>query len=128
MMANLDLVEDINRVKRQIANWTLWLIPPQRYAYLAYADAVDRYIQTLRMEILANEPHLFEGRVVTIEGFKYLRTKRGESGHWIASSRDIDVYLDKKPTKNITIKGKISLNKTGRAQIRAPVLDSHKQP
>jgi hypothetical protein len=117
MMANLDLVEDINGVKRGIANWTLWLIPPQRYAYLAYADAVDRYIQTLRMEILANEPELFAGRTVTIENFRYLRLSRDKSGTWIASSRDIDIYLDEKPGRIIEIKGEIRLNESGRVVI-----------
>lgn len=129
MMDNLDLAESINKTKRSIAFWTLWLIPPQRKAYIAYADSVDQYVQTLRMEILANEPELFENRTVTIDSFRYLNISRTESGGWVASSRDIDIYLPDKPDAQIDITGQIRLNKSGRVYIEyTGIKKEHKAP
>jgi len=116
--SNLDLVERINQTKRTVATWTLWLIPPQRYAYLAYADSVDRYIHTLRQEILANSPECLLNRHVSIEGFRYLSAKKLKNSAWELRNRDISVIVAEKPQgRTVSVSGILRMSDSGRLEI-----------
>jgi hypothetical protein len=93
MKQTIELSEKINTKMRWIADWCLWLIPPQQVAYRAYADSQDQYNMVLRQEILANEPDLFIGEYISIVGFKHLSYGRTEADDWELRSRDISVIV-----------------------------------
>jgi len=80
---------------RFIADYALWLIPPQQIAYRAYADSQDQYNHVLRQEILANQPDLFLNQHINITGFKYLSYGRTDKGHWELKNRDITVIMSR---------------------------------
>jgi len=62
MKDTIELSDKINKSMRFIADYALWLIPPQQIAYRAYADSQDQY----------NQPDLFLNQHINITGFKYL--------------------------------------------------------
>jgi uncharacterized membrane protein YcgQ (UPF0703/DUF1980 family) len=113
MKDTIELSDKINKSMRFIADYALWLIPPQQIAYRAYADSQDQYNHVLRQEILANQPDLFLGQYVNITGFKYLSYGRTDKGHWELKNRDITVIVSQDKlaygptTESLPVAGKL---------------------
>ncbi len=100
MKENLEYMERINNSLKFLNTWCLWVIPPQQLGYRHYAAATDRYIETLKAEILANDPSVYIGEDVTIR-FAYKGYERKNNGLWVARSKGVKVVLKDPPQSAI---------------------------
>lgn len=105
MKRNLDYMEQINKSLKFMNTWFLWMLPPQQAGYRHYAAATDRYIETLRAEVLANDPSVYVGEQVTLR-FQFDSYEKKHNNLWVAKNRRVKILLDAPPGgKVIEIEG-----------------------
>jgi len=102
---NIDYMSEINKSIRFFTKYFLWMIPPQHKSYFHYANSIELYVETLRAEILANDPSVYLNEHISLT-FKYNSFKKAKNGLWIASNGKVKVILISEPeSKSIEISG-----------------------
>lgn len=93
---NLDAMERINSSLKWMNKYCLWIVPPQWLGYRHYASSTDLYIQTLRAEVLANEPACFLGEQVSVH-FRHNGYEKKHNDLWVAKRRGVKLILSSPP-------------------------------
>lgn len=110
MKRNLDLMEEVNSNLKFINKWFVWMVPPQRLGYGFYTQATDHYIDTLKAEVMANDPSVYAGEQVSLY-FTARKVVTAQNGRWVASSPRVKVIFDKAPGKGaMRVEGKLRLD------------------
>jgi hypothetical protein len=65
VMFGADRIRDANQLLISVNYSFGWIQPLSFFAYRAYGQATDAYLQGLEAKIFANAPELFEGRKIT---------------------------------------------------------------
>ena len=105
MKENIEYMGEINKTIRFFTKYFLWMLPPNKTAYMHYGNGLELYIATLKAEILAKDPSLFIGEHITMV-FRYTNFKKAKNGLWIASNGKVKVILISEPeSKSIEISG-----------------------
>jgi hypothetical protein len=94
MKENLEKIEQINGTIKLLNGWLMWLNPIQKWAYADYALATDRYLETIHTLVMAMDPGLYAGELITFP-FYYKRVKEYDNYKTLTTGLlSVDVPLD----------------------------------
>lgn len=97
------IMSDINQGLKVVNYSTGWINPLAFLSYYNYAKSADYYVEALNANIFANEPALFDGKVMSFR-FTPEEFENAANGKVMLRNRNVEVIADAEPPLGMPIR------------------------